>query len=181
MTHHASWVSTFAHLKTEEHHIAVDKRKTQSLFLYYGSILFHQEVWLLLLDVLMKATMAIKLYGPGHSFSLSARISFGLHGDGEEQTICGAHNGIISATFRRITTWFIGQHSALRSFLVCMALPVHTDIRAVSVCCCVSLRLLKLSYYHIYLGIPTWMSDLTWLLSELYCAAYLSHYILISE
>lgn len=115
MTHHASWVSTFAHLKTEEHHIAADERKTHSLFLYYGSILSHQEVWLLLLDVLMKATGNQVVWTRSFIFIKRSHF-FGLHGDGEEQTICGAHNGIISATFRRITTWFIGQHSALRSF-----------------------------------------------------------------
>lgn len=59
--------------------------KTLSLFLYHGSILSHQEAWLLLLDVLMKAALAITLPRQGHSFSLSAWIFFffRLHRDEE--------------------------------------------------------------------------------------------------
>lgn len=75
--------------------------KTLSLFLYHGSILSHQEAWLLLLDVLMKAALAITLPRQGHSFSLSAWIFFflGFTGMKREQTICEAHSGIISVTF----------------------------------------------------------------------------------
>lgn len=56
----------------------------------------------------MKAALAIKSNGPGHSFSLACSYFFRLHSNGEEQTICEAHSGIISATFQRIATQFIG-------------------------------------------------------------------------
>lgn len=68
-----------------------------------------------LLDVLMKAALAIKLNGPGHLFSLTVRISLGFMGmeDGEEQTIYENHSGMNSATFQRITIHFIGHLSAM--------------------------------------------------------------------
>lgn len=66
-----------------------------------------------LLDVLMKAALAIKSNGPSHLFSLTAHISLGLLRDGEEQAICGARCEIISATFGGITAQFIGRCSAL--------------------------------------------------------------------
>lgn len=53
-----------------------------------------------LLEVLMKAALAIKLNRPGHLFSLTVRISLGFTEmeDGVEQSLYETHSGMNSAT-----------------------------------------------------------------------------------
>lgn len=99
----------------------------------------------------MKTALAIKSHGPGHSFSLTSRISLGF--TGMERSRPSVRLTVESSVlpFGGLS-FFIGQHSA--HFVWCMALPIDTDVKAVRVCPCSNLRLSKPSYYHIYLHLP---------------------------
>lgn len=176
-----SWRTTSPHLKTGlDLCCRWDNKNNKKFFIASISRVHSAPLGgvTLLLDVLMKAALAIKSHRPGHLFSLSARISGGFAGTERSRASAKAHSGITSATFQSITA---SGRCFARLIWCIMALPMHTDIKAERVCCRAGFRWSNPSYYHIYLRIPTFMSDVTWLLSELYCTAYLSHYILLSE
>lgn len=109
------------------------KVETLSLFRSHRSILSHQKVRLLLLDVLMKA-LAILSHGPGHSFSLSAHISLGFTGMERSRPSVRLTVDSSALPFRRITTQvFLGQCSALLcSFPQMLTFPACSDLALIA-------------------------------------------------
>lgn len=120
-----------------------------------------------LLDILMKAAVAIESTGPGHLFSLTVRISLGFtrwwwgadHLWGSEWN----EQCYLSRNYYSV------YRPILRSahFIWCTAFSMHIAISTARVCCSVSLILSLPSYYHTDSSEPTWVSDVTCLLSEL--------------
>lgn len=144
--------------------------KSLPLFLYRGSVVSHQEVWLLLLDVLMKAALAIKSHGPGHSFSLRARISSGFTGMERSRPS-------VRLTEESSALAIVGLPLSYSLHLMHDSSITHRHES------CKSWVMIKAFVFTIFTRKHThlMMSDVTWLLSKFYCAAYLSHCILISD
>lgn len=132
----------------------------------------------LFISCIDESSLAIQSNGPGHSFSLAAHISLGFTAKERSRP-----------SVRLIVESLVLPFKGLPPNLQANAMLILSDawlfqstlISKQWDFVVMSLRLSKLSYYHIYSSTPTWMSDVTCLLSKLYCTAYLFHYILISE
>lgn len=112
--------------------------KTLPLFVYHGSILSHQEVWLRL--CIDESSFGNQVAWTRPFIFIKCLYFFRLRRDGEKQGHLWGSHWNHHCYLSRMTSQFIGLCSLL---ILLNGMAGHTDIKAARVCCYASLRLLK--------------------------------------